>query len=204
MIFHRDPIRKLTAIPASIVVRNVFTSQECQKIINSVTNLIVPEPATTVGQVMNKEIRSGTVRWMFSTPEFKWIFDKIDYTLNEVNCEWFNFDLTGYDKIQFTEYQENKNQKYAWHTDMVWSEANTISDPVTNLRKLSCSILLNQQDVVFEGGNFQLDNMLRPRNIELDAGDAVVFPSFVWHQVTPVTKGTRYSLVVWMIGPPFK
>jgi PKHD-type hydroxylase len=35
-------------------------------------------------------------------------------------------------------------------------------------------------------------------------GSIVVFPSFVWHRVKPVTKGTRYSLVMWSIGAPFK
>ena len=39
---------------------------------------------------------------------------------------------------------------------------------------------------------------IRPR------GSIIVFPSFVWHRVTPVTKGTRYSLVVWSLGYPFK
>ena len=35
-------------------------------------------------------------------------------------------------------------------------------------------------------------------------GSIVVFPSFVWHRVKPVTKGTRHSLVMWSIGAPFK
>jgi PKHD-type hydroxylase len=35
-------------------------------------------------------------------------------------------------------------------------------------------------------------------------GSIVVFPSFVWHRVCPVTKGTRYSLVIWNLGYPFK
>ena len=34
-------------------------------------------------------------------------------------------------------------------------------------------------------------------------GTIVVFPSFVWHRVTPVTSGTRYSLVNWLQGRPF-
>ena len=34
-------------------------------------------------------------------------------------------------------------------------------------------------------------------------GTIVVFPSFVWHKVTPVKKGTRYSLVSWHLGHPF-
>ena len=35
-------------------------------------------------------------------------------------------------------------------------------------------------------------------------GSLVVFPSFVWHRVKPVTKGVRYSLVIWNLGYPFK
>jgi len=38
----------------------------------------------------------------------------------------------------------------------------------------------------------------------LPKGSIVVFPSFVWHRVKPVTKGTRYSLVMWNLGYPFK
>ena len=39
---------------------------------------------------------------------------------------------------------------------------------------------------------------IRPR------GSIIVFPSFVWHRVKPVTSGTRYSLVVWHLGRSFK
>jgi PKHD-type hydroxylase len=38
----------------------------------------------------------------------------------------------------------------------------------------------------------------------LSKGSIIIFPSFVWHRVKPVTKGTRYSLVVWHLGYPFK
>ena len=34
-------------------------------------------------------------------------------------------------------------------------------------------------------------------------GSIVVFPSFIWHRVKPVTEGTRYSLVIWSIGNNF-
>jgi PKHD-type hydroxylase len=36
-----------------------------------------------------------------------------------------------------------------------------------------------------------------------EKGTLVFFPSFVWHRVTPVTSGTRYSLVLWSAGKPF-
>ena len=38
----------------------------------------------------------------------------------------------------------------------------------------------------------------------LRKGSIIIFPSFVWHRVKPVTSGTRYSLVVWHLGQPFK
>jgi len=38
----------------------------------------------------------------------------------------------------------------------------------------------------------------------LPKGSIIVFPSFMWHRVKPVTKGTRYSLVMWTLGYPFK
>jgi PKHD-type hydroxylase len=40
--------------------------------------------------------------------------------------------------------------------------------------------------------------------IKTDRGDVVIFPSFIDHKVAPVTKGTRYSIVAWYGGPPFK
>ena len=52
--------------------------------------------------------------------------------------------------------------------------------------------------------------MKKPRKINrykckeiLPKGSLVVFPSFVYHRVCPVVKGTRYSLVVWNTGKPF-
>ena len=36
--------------------------------------------------------------------------------------------------------------------------------------------------------------------IDLNKGDVVVFPSYFLHRVSPVTKGTRYSVVAWAVG----
>ena len=38
----------------------------------------------------------------------------------------------------------------------------------------------------------------------LPQGSIVIFPSYLWHRVTPVTKGVRYSLVIWNLGYPFR
>ena len=81
---------------------------------------------------------------------------------------------------------------------------------IGKVRKLSMTINLNKPGE-YDGGNLKFDygphasgkrfhevEEIRPR------GSIIVFPSFTYHQVTPVTRGTRYSLVLWSLGQPFK
>jgi len=37
-----------------------------------------------------------------------------------------------------------------------------------------------------------------------EQGTLVMFPSYTLHEVMPVTKGERNSLVSWITGPAFK
>ena len=75
-----------------------------------------------------------------------------------------------------------------------------------NVRKLSMTVLLNDN---YEGGEFQFAT-LNNEKCKIDTpkfnttGSIVVFPSDMEHRIAPVTKGIRYSLVVWFLGPPFK
>jgi len=63
-------------------------------------------------------------------------------------------------------------------------------------RAVSCSFILNDN---FEGGEFAFFN--REIKYKLEKGDALLFPSnFMYpHEVMPVTKGTRYSIITWFI-----
>ena len=68
-----------------------------------------------------------------------------------------------------------------------------------NTRKLSMTIVLNSD---FEDGDFEFkDGFIE--NLKLEEGSIIVFPSFKEHRVTPVTRGIRYSLVAWFVGPPY-
>lgn len=82
---------------------------------------------------------------------------------------------------------------------------------VGKVRKISLTINLNEPGA-YEGGNLKFDfghhttddkrfhevEEIRPQ------GSMIVFPSFLDHCVTPITKGTRYSLVLWVLGEPWK
>ena len=77
-------------------------------------------------------------------------------------------------------------------------------------RKLSVTVQLSSPDE-YEGGDFEFDFS----NVEMGTrrhplkelsgkGSMVIFPSDTFHRVNPVTKGTRYSLVIWCVGDPFR
>ena len=79
--------------------------------------------------------------------------------------------------------------------------------PNGEMRKLSLTLCLTDSKE-YEGGELQFFNGERPEkqmviNDIQDQGSVIVFDSRDWHRVTPVTKGTRYSLVCWSVGPNF-
>lgn len=91
--------------------------------------------------------------------------------------------------------------------DNTWT---THSDWVGKVRKLSMTVQLTDPDE-YKGGDFEIDRgphygISRYYKVSEIAqrGSIIVFPSFVPHQVTPVTEGVRESLVMWSIGPRWK
>jgi predicted 2-oxoglutarate/Fe(II)-dependent dioxygenase YbiX len=79
---------------------------------------------------------------------------------------------------------------YNWHTDFAG---------LRPLRKISVSIQLSRADD-YEGGDLELMYGIHPQKIERTRGTFIAFPSFMLHRVTPVTRGTRWSLVAWILG----
>ena len=80
------------------------------------------------------------------------------------------------------------------------------------VRKLSVTLTLSDPkeykggDLEFDFRNLEPDKPTKTNRCKgiLPKGSLIVFPGFVWHRVRPVKKGTRYSLVVWNLGWPFK
>jgi PKHD-type hydroxylase len=71
-------------------------------------------------------------------------------------------------------------------------------------RKLSLTLLLSDPDTDFEGGELQFGHETTAESAKIKKGTLILFPSFELHQVTPVTKGVRKSIVVWILGPKWK
>ena len=140
-------------------------------------------------------VRKSDIVWI----KEQWVYDLITpYMLSANEQAGWKYDIVAAESCQVTRY--TKDGFYKWHKDGMGSHHEIINDPNNkgNVRKLSMSVFLNDN---YEGGNFEIvDEDKVPR---LEEGSIIVFPSFLEHRVAPVTKGTRYSLVAWCVGPPF-
>jgi PKHD-type hydroxylase len=146
----------------------------------------------------DKNIRSSLVSWLNVKQELLPIWSKLADVVAEVNSRYFHFDITGFhEPMQISAYTEFDHGHYNWHTDSASSDRNVP-------RKLSLAILLSDPSE-FEGGEFQIKSESDiEKTLECKKGRAWFFPSYTLHRVTPVTKGIRRSLVLWVGGPQFR
>ena len=154
-----------------------------------------------------KKKRNSNIVWMND----RWIYKEIQPYIHQANLNaGWNFEWDYSESCQFTKYK--LNQYYDWHCDS-WDKPYAQPGPTQGkIRKLSVTVSLSDPKD-YKGGELEFD--LRDQDPDkkpnihickqiLPKGSLVVFPSFVWHRVKPVTSGTRYSLVIWNLGRPFK
>ena len=156
-----------------------------------------PDVDAVVGEgVHNNDIRRSVVRWANDDSELKYIIWNYG---NNANGSAFGFDIIDKFDIQFTTYNSTDKGCYNWHTDTEFMKEGYYD------RKLSVVIQLNDPSD-YEGGKFEFNiggENFSPEGFE-KKGSIIVFPSFLKHRVTEVTKGTRNSLVSWILGPHFR
>ncbi len=152
----------------------------------------------------SKDEDSERVAWEKGLPmnnDFSWIYSKLQDMVWDVNTQTWNFDLLAMlEPAIHLRYKSTEKGKYDFHID-------TGGNAPAIYRKLSLIVLLSDPDD-YEGGDvlFQdyqgsdTEEMLYPKT----KGTVLLFPSFLRHAVTPVTKGERKSLVLWVHGQPFR
>ena len=179
-------------------VAPIFTPEQCQDIIN--TGHQQKAEKAKVGHKDEKEgkhdtkKRITTISWIpfKDMPE---MYRDIERTMLQANNNHFGFEgmrLT--EPGQFTHYLTGGF--YEWHMD---NDVTGKHQPP--VRKISMTLLLSDPST-FEGG--ELEFMSKGKTAKLKQGQAIFFASWLQHRVKPVTKGERYSLVMWFGGPSFK
>ena len=115
--------------------------------------------------------------------------------INEVSG--LNFNIQRVENLQLTRYVAPAGH-YDFHMD---GNGYILRKEDGLTRRLSMSVLLNDPSE-FEGGDLIFHVGAEPYSVDMGKGDIIVFPSYNLHKVSQVTKGTRYSLVVWALGNP--
>jgi PKHD-type hydroxylase len=134
--------------------------------------------------------------WIYPNEHTSWIYERLTTLVHQNNKIYFNFDLTMLEHLQFTYYKSEENGCYKGHIDpLSWKNPHN--------RKLSMVIQLSSPDE-YEGGDLKLYTSYEPFVVNKEKGLVITFPSYTLHEVTPVTKGDRYTLVAWVHGPPFR
>lgn len=137
------------------------------------------------------DVRKSRISWV---PVNHWISGIVSHYAYLANAQAWNFDIQREDGIQFTKY--GVGEFYEAHID-----TRKLED---NMRKVSIVIQLTDPKD-YEGGDFVFvdgDDVTKPQGFD-KRGSILVFPSFLLHQVKPITSGTRNSIVSWFTGPKF-
>jgi len=185
----------------------------CDNLIKKYTNF-KSKKGTVKGP--DSKIRNSNVVFSHDPELYEMIHPFVDQA--NFNAGW-NFDIDYTETVQFTKY--NLNQYYNWHQDgsyETYPNDHQYEQYRGKYRKLSTVISLTDGSE-YTGGDFQVD--LRDKGAKGDKdiknaknvitvkelrqkGTVLIMPSFLWHRVTPVTKGKRFSLVAWSIGKPWR
>lgn len=171
-----------------------ISKEYCESFVKELSKL-PPQEATTFNG--DSDYRSSIVRWASHEESIACLFES--YFL-KANGNAFAVELgrTQDIEIQFTEYDSKYQGQYKVHHDIDWNGTKPYQ------RKLSMVVQLSDP-ADYEGGELQFTEVTNPDKEALQKqGSIIVFPSYLQHAVTPVTKGKRYSLVLWLSGPRWK
>jgi len=174
-----------------------FTKEECEKIIK-IADKGYGTAATIGGDsakgVLERSIRSADVYNINLNPDNAWIFEKVANAVAIVNSGHFDYDLSGIThELQLLHYKSDQNVPghYRWHVDA--------GPGASSNRKISLVIQLTEPDK-YEGCDLEVLDHGGEIKAPREQGSIHMFPSYMHHRVTPIEKGERYSIVIWVHG----
>jgi len=170
------------------IIGKAFSPEECGRI----RDLAKAGEALVAGTEKVTGYRSSNITWIQPDAQSKWLYHRMGLLILEANSQ-YHFDLVGLaEPLQYADYGQGDH--FEWHTDL--------GVQGTSGRKLSVSVQISDPDT-YDGGDLEFINM-KNRSVPRDPGTAIIFPSYLAHRVTPVTRGRRHSLVAWAYGPALR
>jgi PKHD-type hydroxylase len=129
----------------------------------------------------------------------KHILYKIDEVMKHINTTVFGFDiypLNDFQDVFLNQYYSSNKGYYNFHYD---------GEPHTEVFTSKITVLINTSEEKYTGGEFCIFD---GREIVIEEfnepGTVLLFPSFLYHAVKPVTKGARSTVAIWCRGPHWR
>ena len=177
------------------IIKNALNVNLCNEILDEFKNSNEWQDATVGTGQLEKDVRKCQILGMSLLHVIQKnnevrrkldnsVFDGASKCIQEYNKKFSECKIEQDSGYQLLKYSEGGF--YKQHTDSY----------KLHPRSVSCSFMLNED---FEGGEFAFFD--RELKYKLEKGDAILFPSnFMYpHEIMPVTKGTRYSIITWFI-----
>jgi PKHD-type hydroxylase len=167
----------------------VLTEQEMDRLIADHLPLLAE--AKLGPGASDAHVRRSQVVMLGTEAKYRWLYERVWAAALQCNRQFFGVDIAGVEpNIQLARYDSSDRGFYDWHTDFAG---------IRPLRKISVSVQLSRGED-YEGGDLELLYSGQPQRLDRARGAFIVFPSFMLHRVAPVTRGTRWSLVAWILG----
>jgi predicted 2-oxoglutarate/Fe(II)-dependent dioxygenase YbiX len=182
-------------LDVSYVMKKAISDAFCEKLIEEYSKPEVEKEQPFIGQGrdleknINLDIRNVL---RLPLPLHAGIGATLTSAGLNVNHHYWKYHITHSNQAEFLMY--DVKGKYEAHTDTF----HVVSDET---RKVSCLAILNDD---FEGGKFYIQTGHEKIYPPQEKGDIIIFPSFMLHGVEPVTKGQRFTVITWLVGPYFK
>lgn len=192
--FHQDHVlHENAAVAFPQVVPAALTPAECNAVV-ALGEARVKRAAGVDGRsdLASRDYRVSEIAWIEPDADAHWLYHRLGMLFLQINAS-YGFELTGFaEGLQYASY--GPGQYFGWHADM--------GPDSTSLRKLSLTIQLSDS-ADYGGGALQFHGAA-DMPVARAQGSATFFPSYLAHQVEPVTRGVRRSLVAWGYGPAFR
>ena len=168
-----------------------LSDSDCDEIVAAAGEFPL-QPPSTVGEDRYPGRRLADTRKLGLNEKTQWIFEMLCAVGAEAARCGSGLDLTSINRApQYVEYRPAWGH-FDWHNDYSHGLAEAP-------RKLTVILQLSAADN-YDGGRLQIFGH-EVEDLPDQRGTIVAFPSFLYHRVTPVTRGLRRALVAWIAGP---
>ena len=175
----------------------MFTKDECHKITSLMSDLYPTNASiggTKESSKIDKSIRSADIYVIENTKEHEWLYERLAKIISIANLIHFDYDISGITHgIQLIHYKADAEipGHYDWHVDS--------GNGDVACRKISFTAQLSDPND-YDGCELIINNHATEVKGTKEQGSIHLFPSYMPHVVTPITKGERYALVIWIHG----